>query len=281
MAIHNRLIIHKQPHFGCTYGPRKSGHFGGRVTKQQRCKCRIVSIPLVVKPPTPSQGASIITSSNPNHLPKAVHLNTKVGFHFPFYDTAQWKLNKHMSFWRWQYGIIACSLQPQSSCTFHNTHLDLGATFRWSPQWSTTFFLNWISITSLSHYEIPSFLSRHWFVHPRLIMSSILFSSFLLLMQKEKVEKYLQKKIEVLFSHNSDQHVIKGYLHTYLGRLRAFVTLQWKSLEFISPKSTNLSHFCPVCQFSHIIQSISFIALIWLILIFIGEGLPVGSQPPG
>lgn len=57
-------------------------------------------------------------------------------------------------------------------------------------------------------------------------MSSILFSSFLLLVLKEKVEKYLQKKIEVPFSHNSGQHVIKGYLHPYSGRLRAFVTVQ-------------------------------------------------------
>lgn len=75
-------------------------------------------------------------------------------------------------------------------------------------------------------------------------MSSILFSSFLLL--KERVEKYFQKKTEVLFSLNSGQHVIKGYLHTYSGKLRAFVTLQWKSLELILPKSTNLSHFCPI-----------------------------------
>lgn len=74
------------------------GLIGGRVTRQQRCKYRIVSIPLLVKPPTPSQRGSIITSSIPNHLPKAVPLDTKVRLHFPFYDTAQWKLNAHVRF---------------------------------------------------------------------------------------------------------------------------------------------------------------------------------------
>lgn len=65
------------------------GLIGSRVTRQQRYKYKIVSIPLLVKPPTPNQGGSIITSSNPNHLPETMPLNTKIGLHFPFYDTAQ------------------------------------------------------------------------------------------------------------------------------------------------------------------------------------------------
>lgn len=170
MAIHNRLIIHKQSYFGCTYDPRKSGHFGGRVTKQQRCKCRIVSIPLLVKPPTPSQGGSIINSSDPNHLPKAVHLNTTVGFLFPFYDTAQWKLNKRefleMTIWNHsmqsptpkfmsfaQYTLRSRCHIPVVTTVAYNILPELDLNHFFESLWNTLLSLTTLTRTPKANYE--------------------------------------------------------------------------------------------------------------------------------
>ena len=52
------------------HGRRPPGH----VLTQARMKLQALSVPS--RPPTPSQGASLVTPSNPDHLPKSCQYQT-------------------------------------------------------------------------------------------------------------------------------------------------------------------------------------------------------------